>query len=111
MAMNRYHGNSGRVESLPERSEISRQELFYRPREAQPSISARPPGLKREESRGGRGSESGLGSLFQDKLGGLFSKLTELETEDLILLLILYLLYRESGDEQYLIILGLMLFL
>ena len=42
---------------------------------------------------------------------GVFSKITELETEDLILLLILYLMYRESHDEQYLIILGIMLFL
>ena len=33
------------------------------------------------------------------------------ETEDLLLLLILYLLYRESGDSELLMIIGAMLFL
>ena len=33
------------------------------------------------------------------------------ETEDLLLLLILYLLYRESGDEELLILLGAMFLL
>ena len=35
----------------------------------------------------------------------------ELETEDLLLLLILYLLYRESGDTQMLLVMGAMLLL
>ena len=35
----------------------------------------------------------------------------ELETEDLILLLMLYLLYRESGDTEMLFILGAMILL
>ncbi len=34
----------------------------------------------------------------------------DLETDDLILLLILYLLYRESGDLEMLILMGAMLF-
>jgi hypothetical protein len=52
-----------------------------------------------------------MGGL-QGTLEGLFSKITsELETEDLILLLILYLLYRESGDEELLIMMGALVFL
>ena len=34
-----------------------------------------------------------------------------LETEDLLLMLILYLMYRESGDKELLIVLGAMLLL
>ena len=34
--------------------------------------------------------------------------LSELETEDLLLILILYLMYRESGDKELLIIMGAM---
>ena len=45
--------------------------------------------------------------------GGLASRLdlSKLETEDIILLLILYLLYRESGDEELLIMMGAMFLL
>ena len=45
-----------------------------------------------------------IGRLLPDKIG-------ELETDDIILLLILYLMYRESGDKELLFILGGMLFL
>lgn len=47
------------------------------------------------------------------ELGSLLSRLKkpEWETEDLLLALILYLAYRESGDRELLIILGAMLFL
>ena len=50
----------------------------------------------------------------QDKLGGAVSALMrklesiEMETDDLILALILYLMYRESGDKDLLIMLGAM---
>ena len=40
-----------------------------------------------------------LGRLIPNNLG-------ELETEDIILLLILYLMYRESGDSELLMIMG-----
>ena len=42
--------------------------------------------------------------LLPDKIG-------ELETDDNILLLILYLMYRESGDSELLIIMGAMFLL
>jgi len=45
-------------------------------------------------------------SLF----GLLPKKLGELETEDILLVLILYLMYRESGDRELLIILGALFF-
>ena len=45
-----------------------------------------------------------IGRLLPDKIG-------ELETDDIILLLILYLLYRESGDSELLIIMGAMFLL
>jgi len=51
----------------------------------------------------------GLGAELGHLLGGL--KKPEWETEDLLLALILYLAYRESGDKELLIILGAMLFL
>lgn len=41
-------------------------------------------------------------------LGDLPKKLGELESEDLLLILILYLMYRESGDKQLLLIMGAM---
>ena len=44
-------------------------------------------------------------------MGGLLKKLesVNMETDDLILALILYLMYRESGDKDLLIMLGAML--
>ena len=50
-------------------------------------------------------------------LSGVLGKLVPgalregLELEDLLLMLILYLMYRESGDKELLIVLGAMLFL
>lgn len=63
-------------------------------------------------------AKGGLGSLLsfdglQEKMGGLLSQVLSdgLETEDLILMLILYLMYKESGDTELLIILGAMFLL
>ena len=56
---------------------------------------------------GGGGLLSGLEGL--KKL--IPSKAGELETEDIILLLILYLMYRESGDQELLMIMGAMFLL
>jgi hypothetical protein len=50
-----------------------------------------------------------LGGLLKNF--GLNISLGDLETEDIILMLILYLMYRESGDIELLIALGAMLFL
>jgi hypothetical protein len=53
----------------------------------------------------------GRGSGLPLQIQRLLSGVGELETEDLLLLLILYLLYRESGDQDWLVTLGAMLFL
>lgn len=119
MAINRYQGNSGRVQRIAEQGDqpapaaVNETGAFYRPRPAQPMQSVRPPRLQNSGSRGGLGFLDGLGSGLEKRFGGIFSKLThlELETEDIILLLIIYLMYRESRDEELLIIMGLMLFL
>lgn len=97
--MNRYAGNSGVVEHIPE-----------------PDFRAEPmPPIEAEYSRpefmkppGQPGILGGLGGL-----GGIFSKLKKAvpETEDFILIGVLYLMYRESGDIEFLLIAGAMLFL
>jgi hypothetical protein len=54
----------------------------------------------------------GTGGSILDSLGGILPKKLEgFETEDLMLLLILYLLYRDSGDKELLIIMGAMFLL
>ena len=89
----RYRGNSGHMEWVEEHAVPS--EPFPMP----PPPPPWPPPQERP------GFLSGL-------LGRFLPGLQEgLETEDLLLLLILYLLYRESGDMELLIILGAMLLL
>ena len=88
----RYQGNSGRMEWVAERAA---PQPFPMP----PPPPPFPPPPERP------GFLSGL-------LGRFLPGLQEgLETEDLLLLLILYLLYRESGDTELLILLGAMLLL
>ena len=89
--INRYEGNTGRVTRLPEQHDLPPPS----PPERRPP-SPRPlpgpiPGLD-------------LRRLLPGAAG-------ELETEDLLLLLILYLMYRESGDQELLIIMGAMFLL
>ncbi|MBR4057026.1 MAG: hypothetical protein IKK00_02670 [Oscillospiraceae bacterium] len=137
--INRYLGNSGQVERLPQPGNrpasahpAPRQNTAKRnapqlnttkqeesPRQAPPPRGMSAPSGTRPE---GQRSSGGIwrqpaGVSGQGKAGGLLRGLTSkldlsrLETEDLILLLILYLLYRESGDEEMLIMMGAMLFL
>ena len=81
---NRYKGNSGKVirveDNLPPAPKT-------RPKPPAGSMSVMP--------------ENPLQKLIPKTLG-------ELETEDLLLILILYLMYRESGDKELLIIMGAM---
>jgi len=83
-AYNRYKGNSGerpvRVESAPPQ----RCPMPPPPRAAEPSLTQK---------------FRSLSSFLPKELG-------RLETEDLLLVLILYLMYRESGDRELLIIMG-----
>ncbi len=84
-AYNLYRGNGSRAERVEERrSETQHPQPKRRPMSA-PAQSAKLP-----------------------ILGDLPQKLGELETEDLLLILILYLMYRESGDKELLLIMGAM---
>lgn len=87
----RYQGNSGRYDWLgppPGRAPPPPQQPFEPP----PPVHAQ---------GGEHAAPSGaLGLQLLPKL------LRELETEDFILLLLCWLLYRESGDSDWLIVLG-----
>lgn len=99
-AINRYQGNSGRLTRIPERPEERRP-----PVQASPPPAARPGPMPRQSPpQGMLGGLEDLSRLLPARIG-------ELETEDLILLLILYLMYRESGDSELLIIMGAMFLL
>ena len=50
-----------------------------------------------------------LGKLLGNFGGSLSGRLSRLETEDLLLLAVVYLMYRESGDKQLLIVLAALL--
>lgn len=80
---NRYKGNSGKVVRVEETPTPARKPV---------PVKRQPPAPKPV-------------SPFQNIIP---KTLTELETEDLLLILILYLMYRESGDKELLIIMGAM---
>ena len=86
--MNRYNAATGK------REHISEPERF-------PPEKREPP--RRKIRRGGNGMD----------LNAILNRLSpqRLEQEDLILMLILFLLWRESGDQELLIALGAFLFL
>lgn len=100
MAYNRYNGNTGRVERVEDAVSASPpgagRGLSPRPVQAPPPAARRP----------------GLLSGMTGELGRLLQRLSpmNLEAEDLLLILILYLLYRESGDEEFLIMIGGLIF-
>ena len=91
--INRYEGNTGRVTRLPEQHDLHPPPPPER-RPPPPPPGYRPP--------------SPLPGL---DLRRLLPGIGDLETEDLLLLLILYLMYRESGDQELLIIMGAMFLL
>lgn len=92
----RYEGNTGRVRRVEEGPGLN----------AAPQAPPPPPG-----SPPGRGAPSRAPGLFERLSAVLPLRRQSLETEDWLVLLILYLLYRESGDIDWLIALGAMLFL
>lgn len=94
--MNRYVGNSGVVERIPE--PVDRAPVYFRP--AGGAVS---PHTEEKKPSGH--------ALLGGSLGGLMSKLGKNipEMEDLMLIAIMYLLYRESGDIEFLLIGGALL--
>lgn len=97
--MNIYSGTNGTVERIPEPE-------FTRPL----SGGTEQPSPERDYTGAGKRPSSQTGLL--KGLGGLFSKFMDSkpQIEDLLLIGILYLLYRESGDIEFLLIAGAMLF-
>lgn len=84
-AYNLYRGNGGRARRVEDTPAAPKPP----PKKPKPPHSAPPP--------------AGL-PILRD----LPRKLGELETEDILLILILYLMYRESGDKELLVIIGAM---
>lgn len=109
--INRYQGNSGRVTRYNEPGERQSAQQPQRQR-AQPERRSTPNGgamagrpmPPQRQTQSALGGLNDLGKLLPERIG-------ELEVEDLILLLILYLMYRESGDSDLLIIMGAMFLL
>lgn len=90
--MNRYYGNSGRMERMPDRP-------IPPPPVPPPSMPPPPPPPPRPRP-----------APELNKLLRRFD-LRRLERDDLLLLAILYLLYRESGEKELLIVMGAMILL
>ena len=95
----RYEGNTGRVRPLEEPTPE---------RPAPPPPPAAGPLPHPPQGPGGNPLSELLPRQLQRMLSG---SLRDLETEDLLLMLILYLLYRESGDPEWLLTLAAMIFL
>ena len=89
--MKRYDASTGRVRDMPE--SIA----------APPMVPPPPPPMMPPRPR--PAPPPPFGGLLP---GRLLSGLTELDSEDLLLLLILWLLYRESGDLELLVIMAAM---
>ncbi len=97
--MNRYNGNTGRYVHIPEHGSA----VFHPPAETRTPAGGQGLGAGKTPSQSGI-----LGGL-----GNILSKISRpnIEMEDLILVGVFYLLYRESGDIEFLLIAGAMLFL
>ena len=96
--MNRYQGNTGRVTRVPDPA------AQHRPaqRPAQTAPPPRQPAPAPVQKTPPMGTGGGLNMLLSGLLPEGF------EMEDALLLLILFLLYRETGDREFLIVMGAM---
>lgn len=126
MAYNRYDGNTGKVTRMPDHNQGQNQ--MNNPYQNQnPRNNQNPTPIRRlnpdnapirktppvhtepKTENKPLTSFAGIGK----GLSGLISKvnLQNMETEDIILMLMLYLMYRDSKDMELLVIMGCMLFL
>ncbi|MDO4749327.1 MAG: hypothetical protein Q4A39_00635 [Eubacteriales bacterium] len=136
-AINRYRGNYGRVGRIEEAEKVKNSSSPLPPPEMGKSGGTVRSGRSSNDAPNGERSAGGphgpgnkgpggrmggpprrekpSGPLYdlRGSLDGVLSKLDpgRLETEDLLILAVLYLLYRESGDTELLIALGAFLFL
>ena len=103
--LNRYDGNTGRFIRVEEPGDGARQtHRAAAPSPPSSSPQPSPPPLPPPQPRRESLLPRALTELLPKTLG-------ELETDDIILLLLLYLMYRESGDSELLIIMGAMFLL
>ncbi len=130
---NRYQGNTGRFVRLPEPFEGGGQRAGAAedagpnppPADTHAGPKAAPPrppeapgrrAAPRPPKGGGHmpappGREDPLGKLLGGFGGALSGRLSNLNTEDLLLLAVVYLMYRENGDKQLLVVLAALLLL
>ena len=125
-AYNRYQGNSGRVIRVQEEPQHSARRFGGPPQQPTAPAAPAPRPQQHAEKKQAQTPPVPAGNALGRRLpltqtpgrlpelfGGLLDRLSpeKLETEDLILLLILYLLYRDSGDSELLIMMGAMFLL
>ncbi len=112
--LNRYQGNTGRVvridDSQPPRPGAPQGAGMGIAHAPAPVSAGKPPSAL-QALLGGGSAHGGIFDRLSRLVPGKLGSIGELETEDIILLLILYLMYRESGDSELLIILGAMFLL
>ena len=90
--MRRYDGNTGRYIHIPdEEHRPPRQTQIPQPPPPQPKTQKTPP-------------PKSFGSGLQGFLSNIFAQ--GFDTEDLLLFAVLFLMYKESGDKELLIIMG-----
>lgn len=90
--MRRYDGNTGRYTHIPD------QRQHRQP----PPPPPPPPPVQREPQK--QPPPKGFGSGLQNILSNVFAQ--GFDTEDLLLFAVLFLMYRETGDKELLIIMG-----
>ena len=89
--MRRYDGNTGRYIHVPDRREPA----------VSPAPKAPPPQPIQPQKKP---PPNQIGSGFENLLSNIFAR--GFETEDLLLFAVLFLMYRETGDKELLIIMG-----
>lgn len=77
---------------------------YQSPRVPDASPPVKPPSAPRPFFSAPSGGKGNIFSVLMQKM-----KAIDLESDDLLMLLILYLMYRESGDKDLLILMGAML--
>ena len=118
---NRYNASTGEYMRLPDTDDRPRPAIRPEPPEPlkQPETEHREPeavhiphgnNAGAPARRPGRGETAGLERLLGGLGGSVSRSLASLDTEDLLLLAVVYLMYRSSGDRQLLIVLAALLF-
>ncbi len=119
---NRYIGNTGRVVRVETPDEEhahmqnhphSEPQQTHHQQPIQQPMQPMQPMRRPQNQRPPASGPLGMLDSLQDKLSGILPRVLPdgLEMEDLLLLLILYLMYKESGDKELLIIMGGLFFL